>query len=84
MTIVEGGLLSFTALQRLRSVYNLSQQYKCNKWAVIWTLRTGTKSGNVECHMSKWECIGEAVENVTKFTEEWKLVSNNIVDTEKK
>ena len=33
--------------------------------------------------MSRWECIGKAVENLTKYTEEWKLVSDNIVNTEK-
>ena len=83
-TMGEGGLLKRTVLQLLHSAYNLSQQYHYSEWADIWTLLTGAKSENVKCPvMTRWECVGEAVENVVKNCEEWKVVANNIANTEK-
>ena len=83
-TMGEGGLLKRTVLQLLHSAYNLSQQYNYSEWADIWTLLTGAKSENVKCPvMTRWECVGEAVENMVKNCEEWKVVANNIVNTEK-
>ena len=84
MTMDDGGLLKQIALQLLHSVYNLSQQYDFKAWADIWTLLTGTKSENVKFPiMTRWECVCEAVENVTKYCEEWQLVTKSIIDTEK-
>ena len=83
-TMGKGGLLKRTVLQLLHSACNLSQQYNYSEWADIWTLLTGAKSENVKCPvMTRWECVGEAVENVVKNCEEWKVVAKNIVNTEK-
>ena len=80
----DGGLLKSNVLQCLHTAYNLSQQYDADKWASIWTLVTGISNVNVKCPvMTRWECVGECVEHVTKYREQWKLVAQNIVTTEK-
>jgi len=75
-TMGDGGLLKRNALQLLYTAYNFSQQYEACEWADIWTLLTGVPSVNVKCPvMTRWRCVGEAVENITKYHEEWLIVS---------
>ena len=69
----DGGILKRNALQCLHTAYNLSQQYDTDEWASIWTLVTRILNVNVKCPVMKlWECVGECVEHVTKYREQWK------------
>ena len=84
LTMGDGGLLKRNALQCLHTAYNLAQQYTSDEWAAIWKLVTGITSVNVKCPvMTRWECVGECVEHVTKYREQWNLIAKNIVATEK-
>ena len=78
------GILKRNALRCLHTIYNLPQQDDDDKWAAIWILITGIKSVNIKCPvMTWWECVGECVEYITKYCEEWKLIAQNVTATEK-
>ena len=71
-------------MQCLHSAYNLSQQYNSDTWQQLWTLITGEKGTQVKFPvMTRWECVGDGVDHVTKHKEDWITVSTTIAKVEK-
>ena len=79
----DGGLLKRNALQCLHTAYNLAQQFHANEWKDIWMLLTGTAYQSMKMPvMSRWECVGESVEHILQYSQEWLDVAKNIVNKE--
>ena len=84
LTMGDGGLLKRNAMQTLHTAYNLTQQYERKEWEDIWQLSTGMQHHNMKCPvMTRWECVAEAVSHICKYIEEWRIMSNHIIATEK-
>ena len=84
LTMGDGGLLKHTALRCLHTAYNLAQKYTFDEWATIWQLVIGITSVNIKWPvMTRWECVGGYMEHVTKYREEWNLITQTIVAMEK-
>ena len=67
LTMGTGGMKKRTALQCLHSTYNLSQAYRKGEWDAIWYLiNESTPKQLASLVLSRWECVGEACEHVTK------------------
>ena len=57
---------------------------RAKKWEDIWQLSTGMQHYSMKCPvMTRWECVAEAVAHICKYIEEWKVMSNDIIATEK-
>ena len=60
-------------------------QFESREWIALWTLLTGATDNAIKCPvMTRWECVGEAAEHVTKNREEWRTVATYVVTKEKK
>ena len=83
LTMGDGGLLKIHALQCLHTAYNLLQQYHSTEWMDLWLVLSGSQTKGVKCPiMSRWKCVGDTVDNVMTYKEEWLVVSKNITNTE--
>ena len=79
----DGGLLKRNALQCMHTAYNLSQQYHTTEWKDIWIVITGAKYEAMKMPvMSRWECVGESVEHMLKYKNEWLEIAKSIASNE--
>ena len=79
----DGGLLKRNALQCMHTAYNLAQQYHTTEWKDIWIVITGAKYEAMKMPvMSRWECVGESVEHILKYKNEWLEIAKSIASNE--
>ena len=59
-------------------------QFESREWIALWTLLTGVTGETIKCPvMTRWECVGETAEHVTKYREEWRIVATHVAMKEK-
>jgi len=55
--------------------------YPIKTWREIWQIATGSTWENIKCPLlTRWEHVGELVEHVVKYKEQWLIVAQNIID----
>ena len=84
LTMGEGALLRCNLGQVLHTAYNLSRQYGRDEWEQLWEKTTTNACEHIPCPvMTRWECVGDAAENVRGKMTDWKKMAHHIVQAEK-
>ena len=77
----KGGLKKRTFMQMLHTKYTLKGLYPVKIWRAIWQIATGSTWEDIKCPvLSRWEHVGEAVQHVVKYKEQWLLVAQYVID----